>query len=216
MISGALSPYEGALREQGRLSLVAADGTEVVLAIQRYLADADPADATVLARCVPPVLDVGCGPGRIVHALASSGQVALGVDIAEAAVSLTQQRGAPALSRDVFDRVPGEGRWPTVLLLDGNVGIGGDVAGLLRRAADLMAPGGAILAEASAPEPACDQVLQVRFSGGGRPDGPQFPWSVVGRESLARHAGAVGLIPTDHWSAGGRDFLRLARPTSSA
>ena len=163
MMEGALSPYEGALRQAVTLDLVAADGQVLPLAIQRYLADADPVDRTVLDLCVPPVLDVGCGPGRIVHALSAAGLPALGVDIADVAVALTQQRGAPALIRSVFERVPGEGRWPTVLVLDGNVGIGGDVAGLLTAGS---APDGAGRfgdRRGQRCDPEVDEVLEVRF-----------------------------------------------------
>ena len=39
--------------------------------------------------------------------------------------------GGPALRRSVFDPLPGEGRWGTALLLDGNIGIGGDPRALL-------------------------------------------------------------------------------------
>jgi SAM-dependent methyltransferase len=213
MRQGALSPYEGALRRAAELDLVAAGGQVLPLAIRRYLADADRVDRTVLALCVPPVLDVGCGPGRIVHALSAAGLPALGVDIADVAVALTQQRGAPALIRSVFDRLPGEGRWPTVLVLDGNVGIGGDVAGLLYRLAALMAPGGSVIVEASSTDPATDDVLEVRFQAGGGPIGPYFPWAVVGSAAVIRHAQPAGLVPADQWSAGGRAFLRLVRDT---
>ena len=41
--------------------------------------------------------------------------------------------GGPALVRSVFETLPGEGRWDTVLLMDGNIGIGGDPAALLGR-----------------------------------------------------------------------------------
>ena len=51
------------------------------------------------------------------------------------------------LQRSVFDRLPGERRWGTVLLLDGNIGIGGDPVRLLRRCADLVRPRGQVLAE---------------------------------------------------------------------
>ena len=84
-----------------------------------------------------PVLDVGCGPGRLVLGLAQRGTVALGVDPAPAAVALARSRGAPVLQRSVFDPLPGQGRWRTVLLADGNIGIGGDpepAAAPLRRA----------------------------------------------------------------------------------
>jgi SAM-dependent methyltransferase len=211
MRTGALAPYEGALRQAADLALVTADGQVVQLAIQRYLADADPVDRTVLELCEPPVLDVGCGPGRIVHALSAAGLPALGVDIANVAVALTQRRGAPALIRSVFERVPGEGRWPTVLVLDGNVGIGGDAAGLLARLAGLMAPGGSVIVEASSVD--VDEVLEVRFQTSDGPIGTCFPWAVVGSAAVIRHARPAGLLPVDQWSAGGRVFLRLARDT---
>lgn len=216
MMEGALTPYEGALRRSGNLDLITADGFVVPLAIQRYLADADEVDQTVLDLCVPPVLDVGCGPGRIVHALSLAGMPALGVDIADAAVALTQQRGAPALIRSVFERVPGEGRWPTVLVLDGNVGIGGDVAGLLKRITALIAPGGSVIVEASTGDPDTDQVLDVRFRTDVEVMGPQFPWSVVGSSALAGYGERAGLRVADYWSAGGRMFLRFARATEIA
>ncbi|MGI8667685.1 MAG: class I SAM-dependent methyltransferase [Jatrophihabitans sp.] len=208
-----LSPYEGALRHSRSLSLVSTDGTELPLAIQRYLADADPVDRTVLDLCVPPVLDVGCGPGRIVHALSAAGLPALGVDVADVAVAITQQRGAPALIRNVFERVPGEGRWPTVLVLDGNIGIGGDVAGLLTRLTGLMAPGGSVIVETSTEEPDVDRVLDVRFGTDNQLMGPQFPWAVVGSAALISHGRLAGLAVADYWSAGGRVFVRFERDT---
>jgi hypothetical protein len=70
------------------------------------------------------------------------------VDLAPAAVMFSRQRGAVALRRSVFAPVPGEGRWPTALLIDGNIGISGDVARLLRRMASLLAHGGRLLVEA--------------------------------------------------------------------
>ncbi|MEO6700187.1 MAG: class I SAM-dependent methyltransferase [Jatrophihabitantaceae bacterium] len=213
-MQGALSPYEGALRQAGSLSLLSADGRVVPLAIARYLADADAVDQTVLDLCVPPVLDVGCGPGRIVHALAAAGSPALGVDIADVAVALTKQRGAPALIRSIFERVPGEGRWPTVLVLDGNVGIGGDVAGLLRRLAGLLAPGGSVIVEASSCDAELDEVLDVRFSTDSQVMGPQFAWAIVGAQALIRYAGQAGLAVSDYWSAGGRAFVRFERDTA--
>ena len=58
---------------------------------------------------------------------------------------LTQDRGAAALCRDVFDPLPARDAGPRALLADGNVGIGGDPVALLRRiraAARSRRPGG--------------------------------------------------------------------------
>jgi Methionine biosynthesis protein MetW len=211
--AGALGPYEGALRRSEPLSLIATDGRVVPLAIERYLDDADDADRTVLRRCRAPVLDVGCGPGRMVYALAEHGIAALGVDLAEIAVAMTVRRGAPALSRDVFSRLPGEGRWPTVLVLDGNIGIGGDVTGLLDRLSALIGLGGSLIVEASTGTAGIHEVLRVRFSRDGQPTGPDFGWSVIASDMLETLAARSGLRACDHWSAGGRNFLRLERST---
>ena len=80
-------------------------------------------------------------------ALAERGVPALAIDITPYAVIAGPLTGALALQRDVFGHVPGAGRWATILLADGNIGIGGDPAALLRRAASLLMPGGAILVE---------------------------------------------------------------------
>lgn len=216
MKAGALGPYEHALSTDGELSLIADDGTEVALAVSRYLAEADGADETVLRRCEAPVLDVGCGPGRMVSALARKGVAVLGVDIADYAVELAQRRGGLALNRDVFDRVPGEGRWPTILVLDGNVGIGGDVVSLLRRLRDLVASRGVLIVEASSSQAVSEQVLRVRFARGGQPTGPDFSWAVVSAEALIERARECGLAVTDQWSVGERSFLCLSRHTDAA
>ena len=85
--------------------------------------------------CTGPTIDLGCGPGRLVARLVERGVPALGVDQSATAVGLARRSGAPALRRDVFEPLPGTGRWQTVLLADGNVGLGGDPWRVLRRAA---------------------------------------------------------------------------------
>ena len=63
-----------------------------------------------------PTIDLGCGPGRLVARLIERGVPALGVDQSATAVGLARRSGAPALRRDVFEPLPGTGRWQTVLL----------------------------------------------------------------------------------------------------
>ena len=104
-----------------------------------WLARADAADLALLAHCQGPTLDIGCGPGRMTEALALAGHAVLGIDVVPEAVRQTRARGVPALRRSVFDPLPGEGRWETALLADGNIGIGGDPVALLERARELVA-----------------------------------------------------------------------------
>jgi len=68
-------------------------------------------ERALLARLPGPVLDVGCGPDRLVVALLELGVPALGVDTAPGAVAMARQQGASVLARSVFDRLPAEGRW---------------------------------------------------------------------------------------------------------
>lgn len=133
------------------------------LCLRRLGGDARPLSATAWAEpatsgernlldtLAGPVLDLGCGPGRLVVALAERGVPALGVDASGHAVELAGENGAPVLQRSVFDRLPGEGRWASILLIDGNIGIGGAPATLLARAATLLAPGGTIVVETERP-----------------------------------------------------------------
>ncbi|MET7381188.1 class I SAM-dependent methyltransferase [Streptomyces sp. NPDC005526] len=301
-------PYSAALRTgHGPLFLRRTDGWLLPLEVERWCADPDPADLAVLARCEGAVLDVGCGPGRLVAALAAEGRHVLGIDVSEAAVAHTRRRvgrpprgpgrerrdaaaasargtedatrsatreprgdpgagyaphapgtgtgqapaphapGAEAddaarpsgtggdasrpyppgteaghgcvLRRSVFEAVPGAGCWGTALLMDGNVGIGGDPGALLRRLARLVRAGGLLIAETSPMD--VDERVHVQVVGvpGARGDtGAPFPWARLGAAALLRHADRAGWRPVDQWTAGGRCFvaLRSRRTNSSA
>ena len=142
--------YEEALRGGRPVEIEHADGRRRPLPLRDWLAPRA-GDGGLLARCEGATLDVGSGPGRLTAALARRGLPVLGIDVAPSAVALTVAAGAPALCRDVFGAVPGTGRWRTVLLADGNIGIGGDPAALLRRVLALRAPGGRVLIEVEPP-----------------------------------------------------------------
>ncbi|MGH2913998.1 MAG: class I SAM-dependent methyltransferase, partial [Solirubrobacteraceae bacterium] len=82
------------------------DGSIQALPIQRWLDPADAVDEHILRRVRGPVLDVGCGPGRHLHALARRGVFALGVDISSAAVARARSGGATAIVASIFDELP--------------------------------------------------------------------------------------------------------------
>jgi len=58
----------------GALSLRTSDGFALALHRNRWMGPASPADLRLLGRILPPVLDVGCGPGRLIRALAERGE----------------------------------------------------------------------------------------------------------------------------------------------
>ncbi|MDP9397411.1 MAG: class I SAM-dependent methyltransferase [Actinomycetota bacterium] len=210
MSAPAIEMYDDALRRGGTLRLLG--GTDTVpVDLPRWRSPADPVDRDLLRRCSGRTLDVGCGPGRLVAELAARGVPALGVDLAPAAVALARTAGARALRRDVFGLLPHEGRWREVLLIDGNVGIGGDPAALLARVRRLLAPGGRLLAEVETHhvDEVALVVLEDERGGLSRP----FHWARVGSEALVMHAAAVGMLPVATWAMGGRAFVELASQT---
>jgi SAM-dependent methyltransferase len=209
MITGAIALYEEALREQApALVLRTADGRTLPLQVSRFCGPPDTADEDLLRHCRGPVLDVGCGPGRLTVALAELGIPALGVDISRTAVAQVHQAGAPALHRSVFDRLPGHGRWATVLLADGNIGIGGLPARLLERCAQLLAPDGRILIEA---EPGnVDEQLTAWLEHPDGRRGPVFPWARMGTAALLHAAADAGLHVIGQWRHEDRAFVCAA------
>lgn len=90
-------------------------------------------DEAVTQMCTGPTIELGCGPGRLVARLIQRGIPALGIDRSATAIQLAGRGGAPALLGDVFEELPGTGLWQTVLLVDGNVGLGGDPLRILAR-----------------------------------------------------------------------------------
>ncbi|MGR4880464.1 class I SAM-dependent methyltransferase [Streptomyces sp. LARHCF249] len=203
-------PYADALDNgQGPLFLRRSDGWLLPLEVERWCAAPDAADVSVLARCRGSVLDIGCGPGRLVAALAARGHRALGVDVSPAAVARAERLGGLALCRSVFERLPGEGRWDTALLMDGNIGIGGDPAALLKRLEEVTGSAARLIVECLGVD--VDERCEVRLDNGRGGLGAPFVWARLGRRALHRHARATDWCLTDEWSVAGRVFVELSR-----
>jgi SAM-dependent methyltransferase len=194
--------------EPVHIHAVGDDGSRRRLPIERWLRRAPDDEEQLLGRATGPVLDVGCGAGRHVVALRRRGVEAVGVEISERAVAIARERGAVVIEGSVFD-IPEREQWSTALLLDGNIGIGGDPERLLGRVAELLRPGGSVLVELEPPR-AETRVLRLRL------EGPSdvsdwIPWAWVGADAIEVLAATVGLRMDDLWSTRQRWFASLRR-----
>lgn len=165
-------------------------------------------DEAVTQMCTGPTIELGCGPGRLVARLIKQGIPALGIDRSATAIRLAGRGGAPVLLGDVFDPLPAMGLWQTVLLVDGNVGLGGDPRRILGRAVELLARGGRCVAEFDA-ENIGVRSRWVRLESGCEV-GPWFRWAFVGVDSAAALAAQAGLTLTSVRLIGGRVIACLA------
>lgn len=200
--------YAAALR--GAPCTATIDGRELKLPLRRWAGGITAGDRFLLAHCEGPTIDLGCGPGRLTAELARRGLRTLGVDVSGEAVAAATARCAPALRADLFGPLPGEGHWGTALLADGNVGIGGAPAALLRRVCGLVAPGGRVVLDCASPGTGV-RVRVVHLRAGGLTSEP-FPWAEVGVDALGSLAADAGLVLTGASSWRGRWVGTLHRP----
>ena len=177
--------------------------------VHEWLRPASHADRLLLGHCRGVTLDIGCGPGRMGAHLNQQGHCVLGVDIVREAVEQARRRGVPAMRRSVFEPMPGEGCWDTVLLADGNIGIGGAPLALLRRTAELLDRGGRVVCDLAAPGTGL-RVHAARLVTHLRNSDP-FPWAEVGPEAIGPLADQAGLRVLHLRKRHGRWFAVLTR-----
>lgn len=185
-------------------------GRRLVLDLPRWTEPADAADSALLDRCTGPALDLGCGPGRLTRALLARGLDCLGVDVAPVAVALARVGGAPVLHASAFDDVLDDTRWGTVLLADGNIGIGGDPGALLSRCRRLLAPAGRVLVEVEPPS-ARSRAARVRVESSSGLTSTWFAWAHVSATDIPGVALRSGLACVEVWDTAGRWFAELRR-----
>jgi SAM-dependent methyltransferase len=205
--------YDAALVGAAPLAVRDASGVLAPLDTARWTAPADVTDERVLARAAGPVLDVGCGPGRHVRALMRRDVPVLGLEVARGAVELARDGGAPVHHGSVFAPVPDTGSYRTVLLLDGNVGIGGDPVALLARVGELLGDRGRVLCETGVPGGGV-RIVRVRLEDGAIVS-EWFTWARVAADALAPLALAAGFELLATWHDGGRWFAELAKHAES-
>jgi SAM-dependent methyltransferase len=190
-----------------RARLRAADGALEPLPLDRWLAPADATDDAILAGLAAPVLDLGCGPGRHLARLRELGKDGLGVDLSPVAVAFARERGATATCGSLWDEIPGTYR--SILLLDGNIGIGGAPVLLLKRAGELLDEDGEVVVETDPPGTPTRRV-RVRIEAPGLVS-EWFRWARVGADDVAAIAERAGLRVTGRRELSGRTFVMLGR-----
>ncbi|WP_426975699.1 class I SAM-dependent methyltransferase [Pseudarthrobacter sp. O4] len=177
--------------------------------VSSWCEDASLMERSLLHSLQGPILDVGCGPGRLLAAARSLGLQAVGIDTSAEAVRWARGRGDRALEQSVFAAVPQSGHWQTVLLLDGNIGIGGSITSLLRRCRQLIAPSGTLLVEVEADEDldtAYPAVLEDELGNRSEP----FSWARTGGAGLVSRAQSAGWTVSAIQHRQGRVFYRLS------
>jgi len=189
-------------------------GRRIELPMSRWFGHADAAEAdrnadhAMVAQCVGSTVDLGCGPGRFTAALTDRGTAALGVDSSAVAVRMTIARGAMAVQRDMFAPLPGTGAWSRVLLADGNIGIGGEPVRVLRRAGELLRPGGLAVVEIDRPGTGVTHA-DLRFQTENAV-GEWFRWARVGVDAIADVAAGAGMTLLEVAEVAGRFIATIA------
>jgi SAM-dependent methyltransferase len=179
-----------------------------VFDLEQWSAPASADERALLHDVRSPVLDIGCGPGRLVAALRDRRVEVLGIDAAPLAIARARAYGRKVVQRSVFDPIPAEGSWATVLLFDGNIGIGGSPARLLTRVHELLTVGGRAIVETEPPGTGVEfgmAELEVATGMIG-----WFPWSWVAADELAVLAEDAGFRVDDCRVLDGRWFTWLS------
>ena len=199
----------------GAVTLVTECGHVVQVDAARWHRPASAADHSVIQRCRGPVLDIGSGPGRMLTALSAQGIPCLGIDVSAGAVARARAAGGDCVEADVFAPLPAEGTWSSALLLDGNIGIGGDPARLLRRVAAVVAADATVIVEVDHVHRLRSTARRVRVTHDHVPSA-WFAWAVVSVDELPALADDAGWAVAESWTLEDRCFQRLVRSGHSA
>lgn len=211
---GAHEPYARALAI-GSGTLTLRPDTEhdaaapVDFDVSNWCEEASPLEDSLLRNLQGPVLDVGCGPGRLLAAAQRMGLTALGIDTSAEAVRRARGRGARALEQSIFAAVPQPGHWQSLILLDGNIGIGGSITSLLRRCRQLIAPHGTLLVEVETDADLDTDYTAVLEDATGNQSEP-FRWARTGIAGLESRAARSGWTVASVQHVQGRVFCRLS------
>ncbi len=113
-----------------------------------------------------PVLDLGTGAGRAALYFQQRGLPVTAVDASPGAVEVCRRRGVADVRLGDANDPPRDRCWAAVLLLCGNLGLGGSWEGsreLLTRLAELAAPGAVLVGDSVNPTGAPQVDLRIRY-----------------------------------------------------
>ena len=132
----------------------------------RTFDDWDPWDRELLPMVEQgPVLDLGAGAGRAALWFQERGFEVTAVEASPGAADVCRRRGVRDVRVEDLNEPPA-GPWGAVLLLCGNLGLGGSWDGnrrLLRRLADRCAPGAVLVGDSVNDESGKDLGLRIRY-----------------------------------------------------
>ncbi len=163
-----------------------------------------------------PVLDLGSGAGRAGLYFQQRGLHVTCVDASPGAVEVCRRRGlADVRLGDVSDP-PGDRRWGAILLLCGNLGLGGSAVGtrrLLTRLAELAAPGAVLAGDTVTPDGAAEVSLRIRYRDLVTPWWPQYN---IPAAEMATLVGGTGWDIELHLADGDDHAVLLRRASEPA
>jgi SAM-dependent methyltransferase len=113
-----------------------------------------------------PVLDLGCGAGRAALYFQGLGLDVTAVDNSPGAVEVCRRRGVVDARVGDLNDPPDDRVWGAVLLLCGNIGLGGSWSGnraLLRKLAQLSSPGAVLVGDSVNFDGDADLRLRIRY-----------------------------------------------------
>lgn len=198
----------------------------------RLRPEMSPIEQRALSLCRGRVLDVGAGAGCHSLALTAEGFDVTAIDISPLSVEVMRKRGVKRAEPADFFSSDLDAPFDTLLMLMNGLGIAGRIDRLgafFRRADELLAEGGQILADSTDlryifedeegqffPDPEEDYYGEVEYQMAyGKVTGPAFHWLYIDFETLARHAARHGFAAETVLRGTNYDYLaRLTRRPS--